>query len=405
MNKKQMNKIKYSVVSCIVALSLIVCINAPVVFKASVSEYFGGYSSGSNYSLTFSPISSNVVNGSVHYFDDYFANGTVYYDYTIFDAFHLIGSAKCLNTYSAIRTYSSGVNFYVNTHSYVNSFQLAYGTYEEFINGNYHTVCATGSIFTFEGTRFDEINVIDYGIGEEIFIGLVFNCYSFSTPDNANTRLPNIDFNFSGSFEFYGYDTIGAVDLIYQSLDGIYGVNEEISADLKNILSKYDSIEDSLAELSEFVQDNYDRLSSIDARIIQLTNQISALSDKLNSLNNGIGDVNDELDKHTNWLEKIWNSIQDFLKMNQEQEEQQENINNSVNGSLGNLGNLSNDLNFSKPDINDINVNVNQYIPQEYIDDYSTLLKVFTGHTVIKDMLLIAFTVCIISYTLFGKKR
>lgn len=397
--KKRLNKIKYGVVSCIVALSMIICVNAPISFYATTSEYLGGFNSGINTTYAFSPTSIGCINNSVVVYDDYYAGGTLYTQYTVFDAFVTIASVKCNNVYSAMRTYVSSFNFVPTSYSNMNGFQLAIGTWEEFQNGEYHTILAAGGgIAEMHITGWDELSIYNYGTGEEVYIGLVFNCYCPSTPGSISSVAATCSFSFSGTIELYGYDIVGTSELIYRELTEMYAQNEDIIEDLNNIWYKQQIAEARLNTLVEYIQKNYERLATIDANIIQLTKQIGLIIDSLDS-------IEEELTTQTSWLDKIWQSLQELLNLNSEKQEEQEQVNNSANNSIGQLGDLSNDLNFDKPDINDINVNVNTYIPQEYIDDYSTLLKVFTNHTVIKDMLLVAFTICVISYTMFGKRR
>lgn len=157
-----------------------------------------------------------------------------------------------------------------------------------------------------------------------------------------------------------------------------------------NILDNTESIDDQIAEIVTY-------LDSIDGKLIDIDEDLEYLMKRADRMVS--------LQKDTNtWLEKIWNSIQEFFTPDEEDKEESSKLENESNDKTDKLDDLNEQNKTDKTDIDGASNSVDENIDLESIDNYGKVLAVITENQYILQILLLVFSVALVAYVLFGKK-
>lgn len=132
----------------------------------------------------------------------------------------------------------------------------------------------------------------------------------------------------------------------------------------------------------------------------QLTNIVSELKNVESRLDSLI----EEQKKSNSWLEKIWNSIREFINPTDEDKQKTDDYNNSSSSQKNEMDELNKDNQLDTPDIDDSSSAVDENIDYDSMDEYSGVLAVIVNNKFVIQMILISVSIVIIGYVLFGKR-
>lgn len=136
--------------------------------------------------------------------------------------------------------------------------------------------------------------------------------------------------------------------------------------------------------------------------------KLLAKADEILTSNKAIEDKIDaliELQESTNsWLEKIWNSIQEFFTPNEEDKAESEEFENETTEKSDTLDSLNEQNKTDKTDIDGASSSVDENVDLESIDNYGNVLVVVTENEYILQILLLVFSIALVGYVLFGKR-
>lgn len=200
--------------------------------------------------------------------------------------------------------------------------------------------------------------------GEVVAVLFNGNVASFNT-GGVDLKTPVIHWsNSSDSNQIYNY-----MWQILQSLQGVEG-------DTTEIISKLNSI------LLENVSTN------------QKLEDIKALYEQL---------IEEQQESNT-WLEKIWNSIQEFFNPSEEDKTESEQFDSETTEKSDEIGGLVEESTTNKPDVDEMSNSIDSNLDMTSANEYGAVLLNITENEYIIQMLLIVVTVAIIAYVLFGKR-
>lgn len=112
----------------------------------------------------------------------------------------------------------------------------------------------------------------------------------------------------------------------------------------------------------------------------------------------------EKIEESNSWLEKIWNSIQQFFSGNDEDKTETEEFVSNSSTQADKLNGLNEQNKTDKPDIESTSSAVDEYIDADAIASYGTVLSSVTNNDYVVRMIMIVLSVGIIAYVLFGKR-
>lgn len=169
-----------------------------------------------------------------------------------------------------------------------------------------------------------------------------------------------------------------------------YDLNVDIYNVAHSILNSVDGLENQLTSVINY-------LKSVDDKLPDIQDELQNIYDKLD-------EILEEEKKQTSWLEKIWNSIQEFFSASTEDQEVTDSLKENSQSQSNQLNDLNEQSKVEKVDPDSASASVDSYIDTAAVGTYGTVLSTFTGNNRVLQYLLIVFAVAFIGYVLFGKR-
>lgn len=203
--------------------------------------------------------------------------------------------------------------------------------------------------------------------------------------------------NFNTDFTVY-YSDDGSSRLLMDILDYLDTINSQ------NILSSHGIWEQLVSILNE-TENIEDQIVGILDYLEQFETKLDSFSDDFDYLKKRADRIV-ALQKDTNtWLEKIWNSIQEFFNPQDDEKDVTDKFEEDNKAQSDKLNDLNEQNKTDKVDVDNASGSVDGYIDGNAISNYGELLKIFTNHEYILRCILVVLAVGLVSYVLFGKKR
>lgn len=233
--------------------------------------------------------------------------------------------------------------------------------------------------------------------------------YSSSQRYTYNPEGKIVGYKFGGnalvdaSFSNYEYFTVyytedESAELLYEVIDKLSLLNSQQILDSHSLWVKLNDILSSSLSMDEKIVDILDYLESIEDELIGFSEDLDYLKKRADRIV--------DLQKDTNtWLEKIWNSIQEFFTPDEEDEKESSKLESETNDKTDKLDGLNEQNKTDKTDINNASGSVDENIDLDSVDNYGSVLSVVTGNTYVLQLLLIVFSFALVAYVLFGKKK
>ena len=204
------------------------------------------------------------------------------------------------------------------------------------------------------------------------------------------------DVGYWNNFTVYYSET--ASDLLMQDvLEMLQTINTQSHLDSHNIWMELVSILDSVDGVENQLSSVINYLKSIDDELVGIKDELEKIYAKAD-------EILEEEKKQTTWLEKIWNSIQEFLNPDEEDKEESDKLQSESNDKTDKLDDLNEQNKTDKTDIDDASNSVDENVDLESIDNYGKVLATITENQYILQILLLVFSVALVAYVLFGKK-
>lgn len=166
--------------------------------------------------------------------------------------------------------------------------------------------------------------------------------------------------------------------------------NNEIMDTLHGILSSAESVENQLFSVIEY-------LKSVDS-------ELDIISSILEDIYVRADELLEEQKKTNNWLEKIWNSIQEFFNPSDKEKTDSEQFDSETTEKSDEIGGLLEESKTEKPDVGDMSNSIDSNLDMTSANEYGAVLLNITENEYILQMIVIVVTVAIIAYVLFGKR-
>ncbi|MBQ4560184.1 MAG: hypothetical protein IJA54_07695 [Tyzzerella sp.] len=157
-----------------------------------------------------------------------------------------------------------------------------------------------------------------------------------------------------------------------------------------SILNSVDGVENQLSSVISY-------LRSVDSELDSIKSELEKIYDKADEILN-------EQKKQTSWLERIWDSIQEFFNPSEEEKTESEQFESETTDKSDEIGGLVEDSKTEKPDVDDMSDSIDSNLDMTSANEYGAVLLNITENEYILQMLLIVVTVAIIAYVLFGKR-
>lgn len=212
----------------------------------------------------------------------------------------------------------------------------------------------------------------------------------------------------NGQDYFYDYDMPFTV---YYSEDGSARLLMSILQQLQSISSDT-GVDNLLKDLKNTIVTELDDIESLLTTIASRVGLINSKMDKVNTALTNIynkitsyfPDILNELEEQTSWLEKIWNSIQEFFTPDEKDKEESDKLKEETTDKSDALNDLNEQNKTDKTDIDGASNSVDENVDLDSIDNYGKVLAVITENQYILQILLLVFSVALVAYVLFGKK-
>lgn len=169
-----------------------------------------------------------------------------------------------------------------------------------------------------------------------------------------------------------------------------YEVDVDIYNTAHSILNSVDGLENQLTAVTDY-------LKSVDEQLSEIKDELQGIYDKLD-------EILEEEKKQTSWLEKIWNSIQEFINPDEEQKEQSDAIKDKTNEQSNELKDLTEQSKTEQVDIGQASATVDSAIDGNAMANYGVMLQIFTNNDYIFKCLLLTITISLVAFVIFGKR-
>lgn len=190
-------------------------------------------------------------------------------------------------------------------------------------------------------------------------------------------------------------------DVMNNTLSSISGKLDALGSHITAQNNKLDVIEKSL---DNFKLGLYSRLEGLGANVATIKERLNSIEYTMFMMYEKMLNIHEEQQKQTSWLEKIWNSIQEFFGTSDEDKQKGEDFKEESNEQAGQLSGLNEQNKTEKVDINSATSSVDGNIDENAIRNYGVILSVFTNHEHILGYLSIVFSLGLVAYVLFGKR-
>lgn len=327
--------------------------------------------SGSNVSL---PFESVVTKYSTY-------TNTLNYFYNTFNATQLFKTEKDVYAYKiAVYRNSFSSGNWVN----IDSLKLAVGTKNQMSNG-------TANINSGIASDQESIYwlVTDYSDGEKIFASLFVKAHelisAYEEGVNQSIVYPYLDVRAGFGVSWAKYSFVDYVQALYDDMQDLI-----LLVQSGNTLS-----ETQISRLSAIIEQLQDLNHEADKQTVQFQQIIALLTENFKLLHQ-------ELDQEIQLLQNIRNLLEQSAKEDSDAVADWQESTSEKNEQIDSAVNESNKL--EKPNADDVVESVNSNIDGVAIRDYGILLSTFTTHPKILNMIMIALSVGLCAYVLFGKR-
>lgn len=272
----------------------------------------------------------------------------------------------------------------------------------------------SGSQSNISSTRMD-INIspssgkiyftMQAGLTDQQASGLVYAINS-DLSNYDTTILFNNAFNRNGTVEFsfqstlIGYEIGGNVG----SLSGVINNNRSFTLLYGSDSREYTQLQDLLLLIGQMqntlsnVQSNTNKANLY---LLQGKTSLQNLETHAQTLISQMQDANLELDSIDGRLEQIYDKL---VNMNSSDSDKVDEFNSNSDSQSNQLNDMNDQLVVNKPSSETVAGDVDSNIDYDAIGVFGAVLSPFMGNQMIVKMMLIALSICLVSYIFFGKR-
>lgn len=308
------------------------------------------------------------------------------------------------------------VSFNSSAASY--NFDMPYGQPTTSVNSGYLEVLGQAP----DGSLFCDVfywNIVPLLSTSVVHMGIEvdYNGHVVFMPeiDNGNERFSyclmymgnngNVSIIDYGSY--LGYDIFDYNVSVYNSKVisyRVYGNFEMNSDNLPKPMPPFTCVYGSDSLILSELASIYNQLVIANANDTQMINTLNNIMSSNVSIDSKLSQLI-ELQQSTNtWLEKIWNSIQEFFTPDDEDKETTDKFKEDSDKQSSELNELNQQNKTDKVDVGSASGSVDANIDENAIQNYGTVLSVFTNHEYILKSILVVLAIGLVAYVLFGKK-
>lgn len=193
-----------------------------------------------------------------------------------------------------------------------------------------------------------------------------------------------------------------------------YTLEDYTDVILEDILTELEAHGDLTEELNTMLEEALyangqpiaDIVSNISSALSSITySYLKPMKVSLSNIETTLNSMYEEEQKQTTWLEKIWNSIQEFFNPSEDEQSKVDAFNSESVEQSSELDSIVNDLDkLDKPDADVIKPDIGSQLPTDddnYIDVIFSCIYIFNSPVT---MLTLVFMFGLIGYVLFGKR-
>lgn len=231
----------------------------------------------------------------------------------------------------------------------------------------------------FQGTSLgliEQPQVLDYSLDSQKFKGTA--CYVRDGNDASNNEIYRYYSCYAEEIDINSSSRIKGTIYYIVDLNSLYVENGGIA-------TAYLSVAFSHASGAYSCSIGNLRYKDLDVYLLESLNDLRA------SDNSVVGAINDQTSKFTDPSSSDQSAINDFKGSTSQQKDK---LNSATSGA--------ND--YVKPDVDDITPDIGNMVDQNVSGQYNSVLGVITGFPLITKMLVIVFSIALVSYVLFGKR-
>lgn len=273
------------------------------------------------------------------------------------------------------------INAYITLRDYEFDFG-GYGAYPDEVSFNY-------SLFRYN--KAGTLEMLKQSVTEGITVngtGVIVGWQAYGNVQVKDNRT-NQNYPFS---VFYSEDGTAklmrdVIDLLQS--DMISDIN--IRNTLNSILNSVDGLENQLTSVVNY-------LKSVDSKLTNIQEELEDIYSRLD-------EILEEEKKQTSWLEKIWNSIQEFFTPDEKDKETTDKLEEQSKEQSSQLDELNKQNQTEKLDPSTSSGSVDANVDTNAITNYGTVLQVVTNHDYVLRSMLLVVSVGLVAYVLFGKKK
>lgn len=227
---------------------------------------------------------------------------------------------------------------------------------------------------------------------------------------NSSSETLTVDFGSQGKtiLGFHYKGNVGSCNTLSMNSFTVYFSSDSSAIYLRDVWdlihATYYQNEEIISELETLYSLQSNRLSQVVSWLETINGNATLIDNKLYQLIQKGNEILEEERKQTTWLEKIWNSIQEFFNPSEEEKTDSEQFDSETTEKSDEIGGLVEESKTEKPDVEDMSNSIDSNLDMTSANEYGAVLLNITENEYILQMLLIVVTVAIIAYVLFGKR-
>lgn len=203
------------------------------------------------------------------------------------------------------------------------------------------------------------------------------------------------------SYEYTAYRDVGYNIKAFYYKGNVGYVNTSLAAPIQGGFTIVFNAHENAIKLQAL----YEQMLISNANDSTIINKLDSIMNSNASIDTKLSQLIELQEEENTWLQKIWTSIQRFFKGdNVEDDTKVEEFNSTSKEQSETLNELNEQNKTDKIDVDSTSNEIDTNIDTEAIENYGTVLSVFTNNTHIFQYILIVLAVALIAYVLFGKR-
>lgn len=194
---------------------------------------------------------------------------------------------------------------------------------------------------------------------------------------------------------------VSMLNVLLQIVQSLNSLNTSLGGKLDSLMEKLHSMWYDFDYVEEFLINIRDDLQYY---LPAIDYELDSIDEELDRIYAKIDALLEEQKKSNTWLERIWDSIQEFINPKSSDKNKTDEFQLESESQKNEIDDLNEQNQTAKVDVNNAVSNVDANINYDDMAQYGGVLATITNNDYILQLILVVVSIAIIAYVLFGKR-